>query len=187
VQQLRHQSDAILTGIGTVLVDDPLLTDRTDLPRRRPLLRVVLDSHLRLPLESRLAQSAHDDVIVFCASPEASRKLALEKLGIRVEQIPPTSNNHAENRLDLSSVLKRFGELQITSVLLEGGSRVNAAALSSSIVDKVFFYVASKLFGGTAIPFATELQNPVELQSIQLHHFGKDFAVEGYLSDPYSG
>src|SRR5206468_8465141 len=64
VQQLRHQHDAILVGVGTVIADNPLLTDRTALPRRRPLLRVIMDSHLRLPLHSRLAQTANDDVLV---------------------------------------------------------------------------------------------------------------------------
>jgi diaminohydroxyphosphoribosylaminopyrimidine deaminase/5-amino-6-(5-phosphoribosylamino)uracil reductase len=186
VQQLRHQSDAILIGIGTVLADDPLLTDRTGLPRRRPLLRVLLDSHLRLPLEARVAQSSREDVLVLCASPEASKKLALEKLGVRVEQIQFTSASDREGRLDLSCILKRLGELEITSVLLEGGSRVNADALSSGTVDKVFLYIAPKLFGGTAIPFAAGLQNTIEFGSLQLHHFGKDFAVEGYLRDPYS-
>src|SRR5579864_9662156 len=66
VQELRHQSDAILAGIGTVLADDPLLTDRTGHPRRRPLLRVILDSRLRLPLDSELVRSANNDVLVFC-------------------------------------------------------------------------------------------------------------------------
>jgi diaminohydroxyphosphoribosylaminopyrimidine deaminase/5-amino-6-(5-phosphoribosylamino)uracil reductase len=183
VQQLRHQSDVILSGIGTVLADDPLLTDRTGLPRRRPLLRVLLDSHLRLPFDSRVAQSAREDVLVFCSSAEASKKKALEKLGVRVEQV----SSSAENALDLSLTLKRLGELEITSLLLEGGSQVNASALSRGIVDKVFLYVAPKLFGGDAVPFASGMEGLVELQSMQVHHFGKDFAVEGYLRDPYSG
>jgi diaminohydroxyphosphoribosylaminopyrimidine deaminase/5-amino-6-(5-phosphoribosylamino)uracil reductase len=182
VQQLRHQSDAILTGIGTVLADDPVLTDRTGLPRRRPLLRVLLDSHLRLPLDSRVAQSAREDVLVFCSPAEASKKTTLEKLGVRVEPIPSS----AESVLDLSLILKRLGELEITSLLLEGGSRVNASALSSGVVDKVFLYVAPKLFGGNAVPFASGVESPIELQNMQVHHFGKDFAVEGYLKDPYS-
>src|SRR5208282_4868465 len=65
VQQQRHQSDAILVGVGTILADDPLLTDRSGNPRRRPLLRVILDSRLRLPLESRLVEGAANDVLIF--------------------------------------------------------------------------------------------------------------------------
>src|SRR5262249_18353808 len=86
VQTLRHHSDAILTGIGTVLADDCRLTDRSGAPRSRPLLRIVLDSQLRIPLESKLATSARNDVLVVttsAASPE--RKKKLEALGIRVE------------------------------------------------------------------------------------------------------
>src|SRR5271169_1479784 len=83
VQQQRHQSDAILVGVGTILADDPLLTDRSGDPRRRPLLRVILDSHLRLPLESRLVQSVgndvyNKDVLVFCSSPDEKKKAELE-------------------------------------------------------------------------------------------------------------
>ncbi len=182
VQQLRHQSDAILTGIGTILADDPLLTDRTALPRRRLLLRVVLDSRLRLPTVSRLAQSAHEDVLLFAESANLSRKSELEKLGIQVEQVPRSD----EHSLDLSFILKRLGELEITSVLLEGGSHLNASALDSGLVDKVFLYLAPKIFGDSAVTFAAGLQNAIKLRDTQLHSFENDFAVEGYLKDPYS-
>ena len=94
VQHQRHQSDAILVGVGTILADDPLLTDRSGTPRRRPLLRLILDSHLRLPLESRLVKSVmhegalKNDVLVFCSPGEAQRRRQLEQHGIRVEEIP---------------------------------------------------------------------------------------------------
>src|SRR5207302_3622880 len=73
VQELRHEADAIMVGVGTVIADDPLLTDRTGLPRRHPLLRVVLDSRLRLPLESRLVKTARNDVLVFCSFAEEKK------------------------------------------------------------------------------------------------------------------
>src|SRR5260370_27037092 len=83
-QTLRHASDAIVTGIGTVLADDPLLTDRTGQERSRPLLRIVLDSRLRIPLESRLAQTVHDDLLVFASSAaDAARRQALAERGVR--------------------------------------------------------------------------------------------------------
>src|SRR5579871_1414502 len=85
VQQLRHQNDAILVGVGTIIADDPLLTDRSGLPRRRPLLRVVVDSRLRLPLESRLARTVADDVLVICSFAEENKKQKLIEHGIRVE------------------------------------------------------------------------------------------------------
>ncbi len=181
VQQLRHQSDAILTGIGTVLADDPLLTDRTGLARRRPLLRVVLDSHLRLPLNSRLAQSVREDVLIFTEITDALRKKELQALGVRVEHVPRSGAG-----LDLSAILKRLGELEITSLLVEGGSLMNTSALDSGLVDKIFFYLAPKIFGDGAVAFAAGLENAVELRDVQLHRLGKDFAVEGLLRDPYS-
>src|SRR5579862_6877449 len=89
VQRMRHASDAILTGIGTVLADDPLLTDRTGLPRRRRLLRVVLDSELRLSPRSRLVRSADDDMLVFTCEPAAgARARALRNAGVEVIPLP---------------------------------------------------------------------------------------------------
>ena len=189
VQELRHQSDAILVGVGTVIADDPLLTDRSGRPRRRPLLRVVLDSRLRLPLESRVAKTAQDDVLVLCSFAEEKRKKQLLKLGIRVEQLPAANS---EGHPDMAAVVRFLGEMEITSLMIEGGSMVNAAALSAGIVDKVFLYYAPRILGGTAsVPFAGGAgfagnNDAAYVKSIRLHRFGEDFAVEGYLKDPYA-
>jgi diaminohydroxyphosphoribosylaminopyrimidine deaminase/5-amino-6-(5-phosphoribosylamino)uracil reductase len=189
VQELRHQHDAILIGVGTVIADDPLLTDRTGRPRRRPLLRIVLDSRLRLPLESRIVTTAHDDVLVLCSFAEEKKKRQLARRGVRVEQIPrPTPEGHP----DLAAVARHLGEMEITSVMIEGGAMVNWAALASGIVDKVFLYYAPRILGGTgSVPFAAgtgfgRISDAACLKSIRLHRFGEDFAVEGYLRDPYS-
>jgi diaminohydroxyphosphoribosylaminopyrimidine deaminase / 5-amino-6-(5-phosphoribosylamino)uracil reductase len=190
VQELRHESDAIMVGVGTVVADDPLLTDRTGLPRRRPLLRVVLDSRLRLPVDSRLVKTAHDDLLVFCSFAEENKRKELEDRGIRVEQVP--LGDAAGGRPDLQKIAARLGELEITSVLIEGGALVNWAALSSGIVDKVFLYYAPKILAGTgSVPFAggagyQRLSEAAQVRDITLHRFGEDFAVEGYLRDPYA-
>jgi diaminohydroxyphosphoribosylaminopyrimidine deaminase/5-amino-6-(5-phosphoribosylamino)uracil reductase len=192
VQELRHQNDALLVGIGTILADNPLLTDRSGRPRRRPLLRVILDSNLRLPLESRLLQSAaaerKDDVLVFSVSMDASRKKRLEQVGVRVENISAVG---LDGRPDLHAILRRLGELEITSVMIEGGATVNATALASGAVDKIFLYYAPKILGGSnSIPFAAgvgfrRMDNAAQVNDVHLHRFGEDFAVEGYLRDPY--
>ena len=88
VHEMRHASDSIMVGVGTIIADDPLLTDRTGLPRRRPLLRVILDSRLRLPLDSRVVRTANYDVIVFCCFAEERKRQELEAHGIIVEQVP---------------------------------------------------------------------------------------------------
>jgi diaminohydroxyphosphoribosylaminopyrimidine deaminase / 5-amino-6-(5-phosphoribosylamino)uracil reductase len=188
VQELRHQSDAIMVGVGTIIADDPLLTDRSGLPRRRPLLRVIVDSRLRLPLESRVAQTAQNDVLVVSSFAEEKRKQLLRGHGIRVEQLRPAT---PDGRPDLIGLMQLLGELEITSLLIEGGAMINWAALHSGIVDKVFFFYAPKILAGTgAIPFATTtgfrtLSDAAYVHSIRLHRFGEDFAVEGYLRDPY--
>jgi diaminohydroxyphosphoribosylaminopyrimidine deaminase / 5-amino-6-(5-phosphoribosylamino)uracil reductase len=193
VQQQRHQSDAVLVGVGTILADDPLLTDRSGNPRRRALLRVILDSHLRLPLESRVVQSVagessrKNDLLVFCSSAAKDRKSALEARGVRVEEVPPMGS---DGRPDLRAILRRLGQLEITSVMIEGGAGVNGAALASGVVDKVFLYYAPKILGSGSVPFATGidsqlLSQALQIKHIDLHHFGEDVGVEGYLRDPY--
>ncbi len=194
VHEQRHQSDAILVGIGTILADDPVLTDRSGHPRRRPLLRVILDSHLRLPIESRLVQSvmncetSRNDVLVFCCHAEEERKKELEAHGIRIEQISQISS---DCRVDLHAVLRRLGQLEITSLMIEGGATVNGTALAAGVVDKLFLYYAPKILASDgSIPFAsgTALRGMVhipQIKHLQLHRFGEDFAVEGYLRDPY--
>jgi len=187
VQQLRHRNDAILVGVGTVMADDPLLTDRSGLPRRRKLLRVILDSYLRIPPASRVIQTAESDVLVLCSTAEDEAKQALEAKGIRVLQI---SGANADGRPDFRAIVQTLAEMEITSVLLEGGALVNGAALASGEVDKVFLYYAPKIFGGAAVPFIAgeDLRGrPQCVQRFELHRFGEDFALEGYLRDPYSG
>jgi len=191
VQELRHEHDAILVGIGTVLADNPLLTDRRGRLRRRPLLRVIFDSHLRLPVDSRLVHSAAEqstnDLLVFCSSAgdkdSRQKRTQLEQMGVHVEMVAAGS----DGRLDLQAVLLCLAQLEITSVMIEGGSRVNAAALTAGIVDKVFLYYAPKFLGERAIPFLGPSGfDPICLKQIQTHSFGADLAIEGYLRDPYA-
>lgn len=192
VQELRHEHDALLVGVGTILADNPLLTDRTGKPRRRPLLRVIADSRLRLPVDSRLVHDAagakKNDVVVFCSTADSRKQEQLEELGIRVEKVPVL---RLDGRLDLSAVLRRLGELEITSLMIEGGATVNWAALAANIVDKVFLYYAPKILAGTgSIPFASgtgfrHMAQAAQVKNVHLHRFGEDFAVEGYLRDPY--
>ncbi len=167
VHQMRHANDAIMVGVGTVIADDPLLTDRTGLPRRRPLLRVILDSRLRVPLESRVVKTARQDLIVFCCFAEENKRRELEARGVIVEQVPmrrpsedgtilfPSGAPVIEGRPDLDRVMASLGEREVTSLIIEGGALVNWAALSEGVVDKIFFYYAPKILAGTgSIPFA---------------------------------
>ncbi|HXJ86726.1 MAG TPA: bifunctional diaminohydroxyphosphoribosylaminopyrimidine deaminase/5-amino-6-(5-phosphoribosylamino)uracil reductase RibD [Candidatus Binatia bacterium] len=192
VQELRHENDALLVGAGTVLSDNPLLTDRSGKPRRRPLLRVILDSRLRLPSNSRLVQSVaaerKNDLLVFCSSADEKKKAELEKLGVRIETIPTIE---IDGRPDLPAILRRLGDQEITSLMIEGGATVNWAALAANVVDKVFLYYAPKILAGTgSVPFAAgagfrHMSQAAQVKKLYLHRFGEDFAVEGYVRDPY--
>src|SRR6266536_411993 len=188
VQQLRHQHDAMLVGVGTWIADNPLLTDRSGLPRRRPLLRVILDSHLRMPLDSRVAQTAKNDVLVFCSFAEEKKKQNLRDHGIEVEQVTAAG---ADGRPELQAICRRLAEREITSIMIEGGALVNWTALASGVADKVFLYYAPRILAGSgSVPFAAgagfrKMSEAAHLKSFRLHRFGEDFAVEGYLRDPY--
>jgi len=188
VQQLRHQNDAIMVAVGTIIADDPLLTDRSGLPRRQPLLRVIVDSRLRLPPQSRVVKTAQDDVLVLCSFAEEKRKRELQNQGIRVEQVQV---GVGDGRPDMRGITQRLGTMEIISLLVEGGAMINGAALASGIVDKVFLYYAPKILAGIgSIPFATgvgfdRMSDAAHVKTIKLHRFGEDFAVEGYLRDPY--
>ncbi|MGA7565048.1 MAG: bifunctional diaminohydroxyphosphoribosylaminopyrimidine deaminase/5-amino-6-(5-phosphoribosylamino)uracil reductase RibD [Terriglobales bacterium] len=186
VQQLRHESDAIMVGVGTVMADDPLLTDRSGLPRRRKLLRVILDSYLRVPLGSRVIQTADNDVLVLCSNTnvDVQSRRALEAKGIRVEQLFAAK----DGRPDFAAIVQGLGQMEIASLLLEGGALVNGAALASGEVDKVFLYYAPKILGEGAVPFITGEAlgtKAICVRRFELHRFGEDFAIEGYLRDPY--
>lgn len=186
VQRMRHASDALLTGIGTVLVDDPLLTDRTGLPRRRKLLRVVLDSRLRLPLRSKLVRSADGDVLVFTRAKEDSPKArALRRAGVVVVRLSGRGAQPA-----LVDAIAELGRREILSVMLEAGAILNSAALAAGIVDKMRVFLAPKVAGFTAKKLGmakttARLQTMQQLRNITIESFGPDFAIEGYFHDVY--
>jgi diaminohydroxyphosphoribosylaminopyrimidine deaminase/5-amino-6-(5-phosphoribosylamino)uracil reductase len=185
VQRMRHSADALLTGIGTVLADDPLLTDRSGLPRRRSLLRVVLDSRLRTPRDSQLVRSAQDDLLIFCDThAEPDRVAALQAAGVAVERIAPQ-----HGRLDLDAVLAALAARQILSVLLECGSELNGAFLAQELVDKVVLFHAPAKLGEGALPFATGFGPPTLLEQLlkgtARTNFSADTCVTGTLRDPW--
>lgn len=188
VQELRHAADAIMVGVGTVLADDPLLTDRTGRARRRPLLRVIVDSRLRLPFDSRIVKTCRNDVLVFCSFAEEKRKAELQERGICVEQIELGTS---DGRPDFPAIMRRLGELEISSLIIEGGALVNGTALVTGVVDKVFFYYAPRILGGSgSVPFAAgpgfpRMSDAATVKDFRIHRFGEDFAVEGYIRDPW--
>jgi diaminohydroxyphosphoribosylaminopyrimidine deaminase/5-amino-6-(5-phosphoribosylamino)uracil reductase len=184
VQQVRHNSDAILTGIGTVLADDCMLTDRTGLERSRPLLRIVADSTLRIPLDSRIVTSANGDVAVLTTSASSEeRRRALEYRGLRVLVFDGPGG-----RTDLGKLVEYLAQEQYRSLMIESGSKLNWAALEAGIADKIFFYYAPKILGGLrSLPVAggtgrLHRRDAIQLSRVKLHSIPPDeFAVEAYV------
>lgn len=187
VHRMRHGADALLTGVGTILADDPLLTDRSSLPRRRPLLRVVLDSALRTPPDSRLVSSANGDLLILFTDAPAGARQALEARGARVERV---AEGEPAGHIALAPALKHLAQSEITSVLVEGGARLNAAMLNSKLVDKLVIFYAPTLLGGDAIPALASDPGPDaigKLSGSTLKSYGDDFAFAGYVRDPWAG
>jgi diaminohydroxyphosphoribosylaminopyrimidine deaminase/5-amino-6-(5-phosphoribosylamino)uracil reductase len=184
VQTLRHRTDAILTGIGTVLADDCRLNDRTGEPRARPLLRIVLDSQLRMPAESQMVASCAKDLMVITTSAaSAERRKRLESKGVRVEVL-----EDASGRASLRATVELLAREKYLSLMIEAGSRVNWTALESGVADKIFFYYAPKILGGTlSLPVAGGAGRPkrsdaILFRDLTLHQISlNEFAVEAWL------
>ena len=185
VQRLRHAADALITGVGTILADDPRMTDRTELPRRRPLLRAIVDTHLRTPPDSEIVRSAKDDLVVFTAEPLDSPKAkALVRCGIEVVRVRPRNL-----RVDLGEVLDELGRREILNAILEAGATLNGAALAAGLVNKMILFYAPKIMGPAGIPMANVasgwFKQSRALEDVQLSRFGPDFCVEGYFHNVY--
>jgi diaminohydroxyphosphoribosylaminopyrimidine deaminase/5-amino-6-(5-phosphoribosylamino)uracil reductase len=184
VQKLRHNSDAILTGIGTVLADDCRLTDRSGEERARPLLRIVLDSQLRLPPESRMAAECEGDLIVVTTSAaSAERRRRLEAKGVRVDVL-----EDADGRASLRATTELLAREKYLSLMIEAGSKVNWSALESNVADKIFFYYAPKILGGMqSLPVAggagrKRRADAIRFRDVRVHPItASEFAVEAWL------
>jgi diaminohydroxyphosphoribosylaminopyrimidine deaminase/5-amino-6-(5-phosphoribosylamino)uracil reductase len=192
-QLLRHANDAILTGIGTVLADNPSLTDRTGLTRRRPLLRIVLDSALRTLLDSALVTTAANDLLIVCSDTAPfPNEFELLTAGAQVHRVPA---NHGH--LDLSDVMSALAHRDITSLLVEAGSGLNSSLLRANLVDRLFLYYSETELGLDAIPFAADYDSPYALQQRLAHTTSaafpsdialnaEDIRITGYLHDPWA-
>jgi diaminohydroxyphosphoribosylaminopyrimidine deaminase/5-amino-6-(5-phosphoribosylamino)uracil reductase len=185
VQRIRHEADALLTGIGTVLADDPRMSDRSGQPRRRRLLRAVVDSRLRMPLRSKLVKDVQRDVVIFTTQAANSPKArALRRAGVEVVRVP----SH-RGHVDLHAVIHELGKRDILNLVIEAGAELNGAALEAGIVDKMILFYAPKVMGTGGVPMARIpskwfAKSPA-LTNVSAERCGPDLVVQGYFHDVY--
>jgi diaminohydroxyphosphoribosylaminopyrimidine deaminase/5-amino-6-(5-phosphoribosylamino)uracil reductase len=190
VQSMRWEADAVMTGVDTVIADDPMMTDRSGKPRRRPLLRVVLDSALRMPMDSKLVSTANEDVMIFTVPPPERDKHATERAavqirelslrGVRVEVLPAESG-----RVPLARVLEILGEQGVLRLLTETGTRLNTALLAGGLVDRLKIFCSPQIMGSDAVPAFRGLSMPVWLNPADVERHGNDYSISGLLRDPW--
>jgi diaminohydroxyphosphoribosylaminopyrimidine deaminase/5-amino-6-(5-phosphoribosylamino)uracil reductase len=180
VQPLRWQADAVMVGVDTVLADDPMLTDRSGLRRRRPLQRLVLDSALRMPLDCKMVATAQSDVVVFTVSNNEARILELRNRGVRVEVLPAEAG-----RVPLGKVLDQLGEEGILTLLTETGTRLNTALLAGGLVDRAHFFVSPQIMGSDAVPAFKGMAAPIHMAEVEVERYGNDLGLCSLLKDPW--
>ncbi len=180
VQPLRWQADAAMVGVDTVLADDPLLTDRSGLRRRRPLLRVVLDSALRMPLDSKIVKGAQNDLVIFTVSKDGGRAQGLRDRGVRIEVLPAEGG-----RVPLGKVLDKLGEEGILTLMTETGTRLNTALLAAGLVDRMHLFVAPQIMGSDAVPAFKSMPQFVRMAAVEVERYGNDLGLCSLLKDPW--
>jgi len=180
VQTLRWQADAALTGVDTVLADDPLFTDRSGLRRRRRLLRVVLDSALRMPLNAKMVATAQNDVVVFTVSTDEARIQQLRERGVRVEVLAAEAG-----RVPLAKVLDTLGAEGILNLLTETGTRLNTALLTAGLVDRTHLFVSPQIMGSDAVPAFRGMTNAIHMAEVDVERYGNDVGLCSLLNDPW--
>ncbi|WP_420209418.1 bifunctional diaminohydroxyphosphoribosylaminopyrimidine deaminase/5-amino-6-(5-phosphoribosylamino)uracil reductase RibD [Candidatus Electronema sp. JC] len=182
VHELRDQLDAILIGIGTALIDNPLLTTRIE--NGRDPLRVLLDSQLRLPLEAKLLrQQSAAQTWIFCSrEASAEKQRRLEAAGAVVHRVAIDENG----QLDLKQVLRQIGKAGLTSVLVEGGAAVHGAFLRAGLADEACLFVAPCFIGENGTPFLSGDAPEALLTEMTAEKLGQDVLLRGLLQSEVS-
>jgi diaminohydroxyphosphoribosylaminopyrimidine deaminase/5-amino-6-(5-phosphoribosylamino)uracil reductase len=177
---LRAEYDAILVGINTVLKDNPRPTARTR--GHKDPLRVIIDSKLKVPIDAKVF--ADSNVLVATSKKhDPNKRKILEQMGIRVLIV-------GKERVDLKELMQKLAALKVTSILIEGGGEVNASALKAGIVDRLLFFVAPKIIGGTDAPGPVggegvkQMVKALKLQNVSCHTVGSDLQISAKLGQP---
>jgi len=175
VQHLRARSGAILTGVGTVLADDPSMTVRLDGVETQPL-RIVVDTNLSMPANAKMLKEPGRTVLMTCSSDEDIAAL-LKSKGAEIYSMP-----YCNSSVDLTSVLQQLAEMQINDVLLETGATLSGAMLQAGLIDELIIYIAPVLMGNNArglfaLPGLEKMQDKIELDITEQRMVGQDIRI----------
>jgi len=184
VHRIRHGVDGILVGIGTVLADDPSLTTRLEDQKGLDPTRIILDTRLSISTDAKILNldSDAETILVTGDAVAEKKKEAFKNRSIRVLEAPLK-----DGRINLPLLMSRLGYIGITSLLIEGGSRVITSALHSRIVDKICFFYAPKILGGDdGVPICSGagpdyMRQCIPLRDTEMHRFGEDMMIQGYI------
>ena len=188
VQTLRNHYKGIMAGIGTVLADDPMLNCRIE--GGRDPIRIIADSHLRIPMDSQLVRTAGQQPLIVACLPDADEEKAaqLQEKGVEVLRIPGVTTADITEKqkevISLPVLMKELGARKIDGILLEGGGQLNESALQAGIVDRIYCYIAPKIFGGAQAKTPVEGQGLTraadawKFNRIGMQEFGQDILLE---------
>jgi len=183
VHEMRNLSDAILIGINTVIRDNPSLTVRDVKNKIKNPIKIIIDSSLKIPLNSKVLKFEPQNTIIIASNqaPE-NRKKKIVSLGATILCL-----KDKKGVLPFDKIIKELGKQKITSILIEGGGTTNAEALKADIVDKVAFFIAPKIIGGVKAPSVVmgngikNLSEAIQLKDLSVSKIGDDLLVEGSL------
>lgn len=179
VHTLRHRHQAIMVGIGTLLADNPKLTTRLSVPALDPL-RIIVDSQLRTPPDAQVFAQAGTTVIVTTERASEERRNRLKDSGAEIL----TAGQGP--RVDLRLAMKKLGEKQIGSILLEGGATLNGAMLQEGLIDKCYLFYAPKIIGGLTSPSnfqfsgMEKMEDAITLAGVKVESFDDNICLIGY-------
>jgi diaminohydroxyphosphoribosylaminopyrimidine deaminase/5-amino-6-(5-phosphoribosylamino)uracil reductase len=176
--------DAIMVGVNTVKTDDPQLTTRLEGKKGIDPKRIILDTNLSIPEHAKVLRNASpsDTLIITGNSAPSDKKNRLDKMGVQIFEAKTTNN-----LIDLNALMDQLGQMRITSLLIEGGSRVAASALKAGIVDKICFFYAPKILGGNdGVPMLRGagpelMKHSIAVKDITVRQFDDDVMMEGYI------
>lgn len=184
VHYLRNNMMAIMVGIGTVITDNPMLTTRLEGKMCKSPTAIIIDSKLRIPLNSRVFETLKERKVIIAVTEEADKNKIkkLEDIGVSIIKTPLK-----EEKVDLKYLMTKLGELGIDSILLEGGSTLNFSFLKEKLVDKVMCFIAPIMLGGEKAKTSVggigieKLSEAVKISNMKLRAIGQDILVEGYV------